>query len=260
MLIALKTIKSYRTSLLAICTLAIGLGALVPVTYFPLPENALPEEFYALFKSEGTLIFSEGLEQYISIIFRHPLVLISFSAFAITVASRAIGGEIERKTIFILLSRPIPRYKLLLYRWLAMIPGIALLGGSLVVGIGIGLIASDPEENVLFSRYLVAWGSLSMLLLAIGSYSFLISTLASDGTKSLLLSSSFTLIFYLIDFVAEIWEPLEFLGPISVFYYYDPVTTVVNGSLITEDVFVLFGLSLISLILSLVAFQVRDIK
>ena len=122
------------------------------------------------------------------------------------------------------------------------------------------LIASDPEENVLFSRYLVAWGSLSMLLLAIGSYSFLISTLASDGTKSLLLSSSFTLIFYLIDFVAEIWEPLEFLGPISVFYYYDPVTTVVNGSFITQDVFVLSGLSLISLILSLIAFQVRDIK
>ena len=141
-----------------------------------------------------------------------------------------------------------------------MIPGIAALGGSLVTGIGIGLITSEIEEGVLFSKYLFAWASLSIILLSIGSYSFLISTLARDGTQSILLSSGCTLVFYLIDFVAEIWDPLEFLGPLSVFNYYDPLATVTRGSLNIGDTSVLLGVSAVTLILSLAVFQKRDIK
>jgi len=263
-LLFLKTVKGYRVGLIAICLIATGLGILLPATFdnfrnFGNLSEELPREMQALFKSEGNLLFASGAQGYIAIVFRHPIILVAFAAFAIAVASGAIAREIERKTVFILLARPLPRYQLLLSRWSAMVPGVALLGGALLLGIAIGVAISDVGEVVVLERYLFAWASAFMLFLAIGSYAFLFSASARDGTQAVLFSTALTVLFFLMDFLAGLWEPLGFLGPMSLFHYYDPVTAAIEASIPAQHVAVLLGVTAVSLAASVVVFQRRDI-
>ena len=62
-----------------------------------------------------------------------------------------------------------------------------------------------------------------------------------------------------MDFVAELWEPLEFLGPLTVFHYYNPIDIVQHGTVPWSHALVLIGVAATGYAAAIAVFQRRDI-
>ena len=47
--------------------------------------------------------------------------------------------------------------------------------------------------------------------------------------------------FFFIDFIAALWEPLGFLGPVTIFHYYDPLRIAQEPGIPVRDTLVLLA-------------------
>lgn len=266
LLVFLKTLKGHRLGiLLAVVGLA-GLGILLSISYQSIGEERarlfgeqMPRAFSALLKAEGGLILSSGFQGYVGIGFRHPLFLIVGSAFAIATAAGALAGEIERKTVLLLLARPFPRYRLVVSREAESMVGLALLVAALVAGVALGMGLAGLWDSESFGSFFIMAFNALCLFLAVCGYSYLISAMSSDGGRATLLATVLTVVFFFVDFMASLFEVLEPLGLLSVFHYYDPVSLAVAAPFPGVHVGVLLGVAAATFLGAVVVFQRRDI-
>ncbi|MBI4299356.1 MAG: ABC transporter permease subunit [Chloroflexi bacterium] len=266
-LIFIHTLKGHRIVLLLMALALIGFGILIATSFQTFRGAAasaafvqeMPKGVSALLKTEGNLLLASGAQGYLGIGFRHPLVLIIVSALAIATASGAIAREIERKTILLLLSRPIPRYKLVLGKMAESSLGGVVLVISLLVGILSGVaIAHLWSEITLGPIFVMGFNTLCLYLVILG-YSFLISSLSNDGGRAIMLPTALTVAFFFIDFMASLFDVLKPLGYISIFHYYDPTAIATQGTFPILSVGVLLSVALVATAGSIIAFQRRDI-
>ena len=74
-----------------------------------------------------------------------------------------------------------------------------------------------------------------------------------------MLATGLTVAFFFMDFVAELWEPLQFLGPWTVFHYYNPTAIVQQGTVPWNHALVLIGVAAAGYAAAIAVFQRRDI-
>lgn len=217
----------------------------------------LPEPFKAFLKIAGGIAF--GIEEFLAFGYYHPLWLIVSGAFVISLGAGAVAGEIERGTILVLLSRPVPRYHLITSKGLSIVSGLVALMLASVAGTALGIWTIDTGEQIEIQRFLLVAVNGFALFLAVGCYTILFSALFDSGGRAISFAAGLTLIFYLITFLTDLWETVEPLVPFSLFHYYDPGSVVRNG-LLWEHMTILLGVAAISFIASLIALQRRDIS
>lgn len=262
-IVFLHTLKSHRWPVLLTAALVLGFGFLIAASYqSQIPEflaERLPRGVGALLKTEGSLLLASGVQGFIAIGFRHPLFLIVLSAFAIATASGALAREIERRTILLLLARPLPRYQLVLSRGLESCLILVALVAAMLVGAFIGLGTQGLIAQVQLPALLFIGVNALSLGLAIMGYSYLFSALSSDGGRATLLSTALTVLFFFADFISGLFDVLEPLGRISIFHYHDPVAVAVEASFPGLGVGILLGVAAVTFTAALVVFQRRDI-
>jgi ABC-type transport system involved in multi-copper enzyme maturation permease subunit len=243
--------------------LVVGFGFLIAASYQPrLSEflaERLPRGVAAILKTEGSLLLASGVQGYIAIGFRHPLFLVVLSAIAIATASGALAREIERRTILLLLARPLPRYQLVLSKGLESGLSLLALVVAMLVGVFIGLAAQGLTGQVQAQALLFIGVNTLSLGLAIMGYSYLFSALSSDGGRATLLSTALTVLFFFADFISGLFDVLEPLGRISIFHYHDPVAVAVEASFPVLGVGILLCFAAVTFTAALVIFQRRDI-
>jgi len=264
--IFLKSLKGYRWSILVMALLLMGVGFLIAASYESFgPENSellgeqMPKGLSAFLKAEGNLLLAAGPRAYLAIGFRHPLFLILLSAFAIATASGALAKEIENRTILMLLARPVKRYHLVLSRGLGSSVGLALLVAALLVGIFIGVRTEGLGDRVPLGTFMAISFNALCLALAIAGYSYLFSALSNEGGRAIFLSTALTVVFFVLDFIAGLFDVLEPLGLASVFHYHNPVSLAIEGSFPWLHVGVLLAGASATFGAALLVFQRRDI-
>ena len=241
-------------------------GLLLTISYESLGRQGLelfgesmPRGLSALMKAEGSLLAAAGPQGYLAIGFRHPLVLIVLAAYAISVASSSIAREIERRTILLVLARPIPRYNLVVSKGGALVIVLVALLAALLAGSFAGVLASGLGDNVDLGPFLIAGVNALALGLAIAGYSFLVSAMTSDGGRAILVSTGVTVMLFFLDFVSGLFDVLEPLGLLSLFHYYDPVSLVIEPYVPVGHLVVLLGVAAVSFAGAVAYFQRRDI-
>ncbi len=261
-----KTLKAHRWPVLVMALLLLGLGVLFPTSYSSFgPEGVpdfwekLPKGIAALMKTEGTALAAAGPEGYIAIGLRHPLVLIMLSAFAIATASGAMAREVEQRTILILLARPVPRYRLVLARWLESLVGLIVMIVALLAGTYIGVLIQGLSDQVSTGTLLAVGFNALCLAVAVLGFSYLISAQADDGGRATLLATGLAVAFFFVDFLAALFESLEPLSLVSLFHYYDPVGLVVDASFPGLHVAVLLASGIVTFGAGMLIFERRDI-
>lgn len=265
MLLILKTtLKGHRLALALMGLALMGLGVLIPSTFTSFGVNGeslieqMPRGVQAFLKTQGDLTPLLGAEGYMAVGYRHPIYMVVVIAFTIAAVS-TLAREIEKGTIFLLLARPFPRYHLVLAKGAGLVVGLVVLLGASLAGTALGVAISDFDQPVRLSRFLLISFNAFLLFLAIGGYGFLFSALSRDGARAIVLATGLTVVSFFVDFVAELWEPLEFLGPLSVFHYYSPISVVQQGAVPWNHVLALLGVAAVGYTAAIAVFQRRDI-
>jgi ABC-type transport system involved in multi-copper enzyme maturation permease subunit len=139
----------------------------------------------------------------------HPTVLSLIWAHEVMYCTRMPASEIDRGTIDFLLGLPISRWQLF----------VAESVGWLVSGLfvlGCGFLGHWIVEQVAKTEMRPAWSStiyvminLLSVYLAVGSFSFLVSALSDRRNRAIGVIFAVLLFSFLINFVAQFWDPLS---------------------------------------------------
>lgn len=164
----------------------------------------------------------------ISFGFQHPLTLVAGIAM-VTVVATLPAHEREAGLLDLILARPLSRDRYLgagalLVGVTAILPPLALLAGSAV-----GLAVVESPSHVDWTDYFPAAGSLALLLLAVGGYTFLFATAARRRGVAVAQAVGVTLLFYWLDFMGDYWDLLETARVLSPFHYFDPAAATNTG-------------------------------
>ncbi len=209
----------------------------------------ITEQFLASLSLQGASAFA----------FNHPLVLALLAIIAIGVPNRHIAGEIETGTLELLLAHPVRRGSLLLSLWSASATILLVMIGVAVAASLTSITLLDKMTPELRTNLIKIAVNLWLLFVLIMSMTVMFATFAKAGNKVVLRSAGVFLLFYLLDILATLWNPLEFSRPINMFSYYQPLKLMFGQRSFWLNAPVLLGAITICLTVSLRQFSRRDI-
>jgi len=183
----------------------------------------------------------------------HPVVLILSGVWAIGRAGGAVAGELDRGTMELLMSQPVPRNRLILAHLIVdaiVIPTICL---SFFAGTQFGLwivgpfeidytgvrealsreappavvanlgIPTEPEHLEVSGRaQFPALANLAALIFALSGLTLALSACGRSRWKVIGYGVLLALIMFIVNVLGQLWDAAAFLRPISVFFYYQP--------------------------------------
>jgi len=258
----LATLRGSKVSVPVLCFAALLFSFVFLATFdafgdmfFEMIET-MPQGFRALIKASGEYASEEM--GYLAVGFREPIYLIIILSFVIASSSSAIAKEIERGTIFLLLSRPVSREEFFLAKLATTFIGTVLLLCFAILGTWLGSLVfgvNGIDYDLVFKIQI----NVFFLSLAVAGIGYLISSILSEGGKTLALSSGVTVLMFFIEFLADSLPSIDWIGYVSVFHYYEPSILVNSESLSWGNLSVLIIVGFIGLILATIMFKRRDI-
>jgi ABC-2 type transport system permease protein len=182
-----------------------------------------------------------------------PVLMVAFAAGT---ASGFTAGEESRGTIDVLLSYPVSRRRLVLEKSLATAIGCVVAAVAVLVFalVGAALSASPLPPDRLTSALVM----LVLLGLAFGAIALAISAATGNRAAAIGVAIALLVAMYLVDVLASIVDGLGMLQPLSLFHYYMGSDPLRNG-IGLADAGVLAAVAAVFLVVSLVAFERRDL-
>jgi ABC-2 type transport system permease protein len=186
-----------------------------------------------------------------------------FGIYFMMKISQDIPKEIEDKTIDIILSKPIKRWKFVIGKFLRHIVSAGLLTLLAAVGVftGIFIFPNVNPNAVFFSELIVTFIWLFVFLVALISTGLFFSTFLTPR-KSLGLTIGLIIFFYIIGTYSQSFgESLEFLKYLSIFNYFETSNLLVNqvwDNILINNL-ILIGYSIGLVVFSVIIFNKRDI-
>ncbi|MDX2035129.1 MAG: ABC transporter permease subunit [Isosphaeraceae bacterium] len=192
---------------------------------------------------------------------KHPFVILTIAIWAIARGTAAVGGELERGSMDIILSRPVSRTTYLMSQVVTALVGLGVLVSALVLGNVLGSMAvglSSPVSAKILARPGMNLYAMGVIMFG---YTLLFSSVDSVRWRPNLLGSVATLVGFILQIVVNLptLEDWKWLGKYSIFSAYDPVEAVVKGEKYLFNSSVLLGLGLVLVALSAASFSRRDL-
>lgn len=190
--------------------------------------------------------------------FVHPLMWTLVVATLITVSTGVMAGEVDRGTMDLLASLPISRARQYGSHTLVLIAlGIPFIA-AILTGIRVGL-AIKPQKEIEFWRLAVVAGHLYVVYVTLSACCLAVSAMCNR--RGVAAGICFVAIFYcfVINFLAELWEPAKRISWTSFLHYYRPLPIVRAGSWQVREIAVLLSVAAAFWMGGLLAWTGRDI-
>jgi ABC-2 type transport system permease protein len=194
----------------------------------------------------------------------HPIIILVVAVWAIGRGTSAVGSEIERGTLDLVLSRPISRTSYLTSQIVASLSGLFLIALSLAAGAAIAVHYNVLGSPPAFGQLVRPALNLAALGLPIYGYTLLFSTLDHVRWRPTMIGSMLTLAGFIARVVAVIpvfkdmsWRP--WVDRASIFRLYNPVDAVTGREVYDFNVAVLTGLGVACIALGYLVFATRDL-
>lgn len=199
--------------------------------------RTFPEGLRTLLKLAPNLQAGFGVQDYLAFTWMHPLFIGLGSAFVVSRATDGLTAEIERGSIYLVLSRPIQRWPFVVGKALEMVVGAGVIAVAGWVGLVIGVWALPyalPLANYLLAA-LMAW----LTFAALGGGAFFIASWFSRTSLSNGLGAAWTIVAFVLDVVPlTASSPVAWLNP---WHHYFPQEVVATGRIDPFGVVVLLG-------------------
>ena len=217
--------------------------------------ETFPDGLRTLLRIAPNLQAGFGLQDYLAFSWFHPVFLGLGTAFAVIRAADALAGEIERGSIYLVLSRPIRRYHFVLGKFIEMVSGCALIAAAAWLGLWLGLWWTVPDV-VDATRFLPAAVTVWFLLAALGGGAFVLSAVTRTAGAAAAWGTAWTLITLVLDVIPAIASSR--LGYLNPWHHYYPQELTATG-LDPAGLLVLFGWIAGSGLLAILLFARRDL-
>ncbi len=160
---------------------------------------------------------------FIAIAWVHPVVLAILWTHAIVFCTRVPAGEIDRGTIDVLLSLPVSRWQVYVAETIVFLAtGLAVVTMGMV-GHRLGIMSLASEDRPGLGRMLVIAANLYCLYMAVGGLGFLVSAVSNRRGRAIATVFGILLASFLLNFLAQFWEPAQFISFLGILDYYRPV-------------------------------------
>ena len=189
----------------------------------------------------------------------HPIVLVMCLVWGVGRAAGAVAGELDRGTMELLMSQPVPRNRLLLAHFLVdciVLPVICL---SFFAGTQFGLwavgdfvpdyamlddaakespvvknllrnVPRDPTPLAVSGRgELVGLVNTLALMFAISGATLALSAAGRSRWKVVGYAVLGVVVMFVANTIGQLWEPAGFVRPLTLFYYYQPQRVMIDG-------------------------------
>ena len=194
-----------------------------------------------------------------AILWVHPVVLTLVWAHEIVICTRVPAGEIDRGTVDVLLGLPISRRAIYATESVAW-----LISGAFVLALGLcGHLAVanilDDESRPPISKVCVILVNLYSVYLAVGGLTWLASAISDRRGRAMGTAFAVVLASFLLNFLAQFWQPAQQLAFLSVLEYYQPAQVITSGEMPWGDIAVLLVVAVCGWTLGNEAFARRSI-
>jgi ABC-2 type transport system permease protein len=169
-----------------------------------------------------------------------------------------LAGEIEMKTIDLLLAQPVTRVRLVIDRYGALIPFIVLMVLAMLAGVFIGTKYMSIDASYQWFAYALAL--MGLFMLAFGAISLFISAVLSDGRTAAIVSLGLLIVMYFMETIGQSVEKLELIRSLSLFHYARYSDILVLHDLSFGNLAVMLAVAILFLGLAVIAFRRRDIN
>ena len=262
--IILKTLRDKRRSILfwgiGLVTMAVVILSFLPMVTESSEaiENYLeiiPEDLMAAFAGDiADFNTPEGFLNGELFFLMTPAL---FLIFAIGFGASAIAGEEEQGTLDMLLANPLPRWRVVLEKFGALLTGTILLAIIFWGGLSIGIAVVDADISLL--NIAAACCNVGLLGITFGTLSLAIGCATGKRSMAMAGAGGLAVVTYFLNALAPVIDFLEPFRGLSPFYYYiggDPL----NNGLNAGHAGVLIGLITMFLVVALLIFERRDLS
>lgn len=179
-------------------------------------------------------------------------------AYIIFMAASFAAGEIEQKSSELLLSLPVRRESLIISRFTAMLPFIALIVLAELAAIYAGGRYIGEDSSIRWFAYAMLF--MGFFLVAAGAMAMLISSLMSDGRKAALVSLGILLAMFLVENIGSMVTSIDWARSLSLFHYLRLTSIVMNHEVVWWNAGILLVITVVCLVLAVIVFRQRDIN
>ncbi|MCO5213530.1 MAG: ABC transporter permease [Caldilinea sp.] len=189
--------------------------------------RTFPDGLRTLLKLAPNLQAGFGVQDYLAFTWIHPLFIGLGAAFVVSRATGGLTAEIERGSIYLVLSRPVQRSSFVLGKAVEMIFGAGVIALAAWIGLVIG-VQVLPYELPL-GNYLLAAGMASLLFAALGGGAFFIASCFSRAALSDAFGAAWTIVAFVLDVIPAVAaSPLAWINP---WHHYFPQAIVATGAI-----------------------------
>jgi beta-exotoxin I transport system permease protein len=220
--------------------------------------SRVPPAFQAFARTRPEFLAMTGLPGYLSLGFTHPIYIVMAGAAVIGFSARVLAGEMASGAIQLPLSRAVSRRAVYIANVIGAAIVVALVAVAGPIGMLVGLLYARPGDfpfGHLWPMTIVCFA----LLWAIAGLSLLFSAAANSTGRVVGWALGLLLFSYFVDYFAGVWEPLRSILFLSLFEYFAPTPTLVNGAADMRSVVTLLLTGTIALAAGLVVFTRRDL-
>jgi ABC-2 type transport system permease protein len=265
--LVLKLLRDTRWPLLAVCLLLAAFSALwvkisqrVTTEIAPFFQGIAQAQKFdkrlfdeVIFKGPGkvaqAVMGGAGVQfdrptDFLAVELLHPVVITLACIWAVGRAAGAVAGELDRGTMELLLSQPVPRNRLILAHLLVdcvVIPALCL---SIVAGTRVGLAAVGPfavDYSVLdkiktpvpiprgpavlavdASPQPGAVTNLAALMFAVSGLTMAVSAANRSRWRAMGVAVLAVVGMFVANVVGQLWDSAALLRPLTLFFYYQP--------------------------------------
>ncbi len=182
-------------------------------------------------------------------------------AHAVVTATRVPAGEVDRGTIDVLLGLPVSRWGVYVSETVGLGRGgdVDLAASRRVAGNAVGTSQVTQAAHPDFGRVAIIVANLWVMYLTVGSGAGLLSAMSSRRGKAMTASFVVVVGSFLVNYLAQLWEPAKKLAFLSVLEYYRPVNVLRDGVWPLRDMAVLGGVAAVLWIAGGLVFARRDL-
>ncbi|MCZ7543138.1 MAG: ABC transporter permease [Anaerolineae bacterium] len=182
-----------------------------------------------------------------------PLVL---CAYGILSGASSVAGEEKRGTIDLLMSAPVPRWRVILEKFAAFLVSLIGILAITFVGMVIGL-ALTPELAISIGRLAETVLNVVPITLAFGALAFFLSATLPTRLSAALFATAVLVAFYMVNVLAPLTTALDPVQAVNPFHYYG--TTTMFEGIDVGNALVLLVVTGVLLALCVVGFERRDL-